>query len=380
MSIRELKNLDQENIITGKRNSKQNLNSGDSSDTIVILQDRTGGIPISEIADRASKYQDFLEKGTNSVKSEKISKEVTSDESDSESGGDSEPLNEAILSYREEEQKEQIKIETPYIPINLSGQKNLSRTLENLFLEKSFNSEVTFKTEQKMSKLQKLAKEYIAANLSEKEKIYKTLKQEELKEFMSMVLNEEGLDPLLRTTINERLNQLEKIQLDLNQRGSTSTDRTSKIGPQQIETNRRFKLDKTTKIFKGTSGEDIKNWIFNVETNMKLNFIEDDKDKVLAVLNFLEGSPFQHYKRYINQCYTNGTEPSWRAFKKNLTELYSNQSMELDVRKRLRNFKTFGEYNDEFLNLISSIDDMPDIELVDKYLWFRPTTILKNRD
>ena len=106
MSIRELKNLDQENIITGKRNSKQNLNSGDSSDTIVILQDRTGGIPISEIADRASKYQDFLEKGTNSVKSEKISKEVTSDESDSESGGDSEPLNEAILSYREEEQKE----------------------------------------------------------------------------------------------------------------------------------------------------------------------------------------------------------------------------------------------------------------------------------
>ncbi len=114
-----------------------------------------------------------------------------------------------------------------------------------------------------MSKLQKLAEEYIAANLSEKEKIYQTLKQEELKEFMSMVLNEEGLDPLLRTTINERLNQLEKIQLDLNQRGSTSTDRSSKIGSQQIETNRQFKLDKTTKIFKGTSGEDIKNWIFN---------------------------------------------------------------------------------------------------------------------
>ncbi len=32
---------------------------------------------------------------------------------------------------------------------------------------------------------------------------------------------------------------------------------------------------------------------------MQLNFIDDDKDKVLAILNFLEDSPFQHYKRSI---------------------------------------------------------------------------------
>ena len=255
MSSRELKYLDQENIITGKRNSKQNLNSGDSSDTTVILQDRTGGVPISEIADRAAKYQDFLEKGTNSEKSEQISKEelintqITSDESYPESGGDSERLNEAILSFREQEHKEEIKIEIPFIPNNLSGQKNLSKTLENLFLEETFSEQVTFKSEQKMSKLQKAAKEYVAANLGEKEKIYKTLKPEDLKEFMTLVLNEEGLDPFFRATINERLNQLEKVQVELNQRGSTSTDRTSKIGPQHVEAN-RFKLDKTTKFSK----------------------------------------------------------------------------------------------------------------------------------
>ena len=117
----------------------------------------------------------------------------------------------------------------------------------------------------------------------------------------------------------------------------------------------KSKLDASTPVFGKDSQWKIADWLFMVETSLKVKRIPDDM-KLMVVAPFLRGTAFQMLKRFMLEKRT-----SWNEFRNELLTAFQPPDHARIMRTRLLNLRqgeSFQKYSRDFQYLVTQIVGM----------------------
>lgn len=224
------------------------------------------------------------------------------------------------------------------------------------------NTDPSLETEMPFNSRDKAASYNAATNEAERTRLIEECPGEKLTEYIQAIIDHESTLPEIKTKMQQRLNML-LLQQKLVLMGIDKSDKWSGF-------------DKTLPVFSGESDKmDVNDFIFAVETNVeqlrKSNNYISDEQIAYGILNRLSNAPYNYYKKYIEECKRNNKTASWEEIKTLLKNVYNSTSKQLDLRSKLyelKAMKSIHKYNDDFMKISSKIDNISEIELVEKYL------------
>ena len=137
-------------------------------------------------------------------------------------------------------------------------------------------------------------------------------------------------------------------------------------------TSSNISYKKDVPLFHGKEDEDYIQWSFTIALNNKINKFNDE-EAAYAIGNKLRGAPVFYYQDYMRNCLSNNFSPSWIDIDKHLKKAYTNEAKQLNIRQKLRelksrNFNSISAYTDEFSKLTAALEDVSELDKVDKYL------------
>ena len=132
------------------------------------------------------------------------------------------------------------------------------------------------------------------------------------------------------------------------------------------------KLDANTPTFTGKKTENLREWLFVIEQNMKLSRIHNS-DKLAVITNFVKDVPLQLLIKHINT-----VDCSWHKYKKILMKHFQPLDYDRRLRQQLRELKqtdSVDNYTRRFLAIINQIPDMSQKDIMFNYMeGLQPTT------
>lgn len=356
-------------------------------------------LPDPEVIKEAEKFQKILEKEVQEFQEINQKNIISSDEENESEEGSAfnKPINQSDIDnslYQEDTQnsnreglniEESIKIEIEEnqknseektILDNLENSKNNSAKEDNKanitnsetiqeFLNKQDNqdnntdfgeSNIQIDSELNMDIKAEAFKYASARTDDERSAISDKISENDITEFLTQVIRCDATPSEIKRKIKK---QLEAIL----------------AGDKQKENWTGF--DKNVPIFSGESNKiDIIAWIFAIDTYISAKSkIYNITNEIVAydILSRLQGSLYNHYKRYMEDCKRNNKIPSWEDIKKLLLSIFSTPSKQLDLRRKLSElkatkFREIYQYNDEFMKISSMIDDILEMDLIHMYL------------
>ena len=135
----------------------------------------------------------------------------------------------------------------------------------------------------------------------------------------------------------------------------TARDMTAWTSMHTREETSKSKLDASTPVFGKDSQWKIADWLFMVETSLKVKRIPDDM-KLMVVAPFLRGTAFQMLKRFMLEKRT-----SWNEFRNELLTAFQPPDHARIMRTRLLNLRqgeSFQKYSRDFQYLVTQIVGM----------------------
>ena len=209
---------------------------------------------------------------------------------------------------------------------------------------------------------EKAASYNAATNEAERSRLIDECPVDKLTEYIQAIIDHESTLLEVKSKMQQRLNTL-LLQQKLVMLGIDKSDKWAGF-------------DKTLPVFSGESDKmDVNDFIFAVETNVeqlrKSNTYISDEQIAYGILNRLSNAPYNYYKKYIEECKRNNKTASWEEIKTLLKNVYNSTSKQLDLRSKLyelKALKSIHKYNDDFMKISSKIDNISEIELVEKYL------------
>ena len=317
MSKRDLKELNQENILSEGRRAQKNTAIKNTTNNDVVEQETLANEELTDDIDNSTYSIGDQDQDINSA----FLEEVESESNDKK---------ESLLEMKDS--KETPKAET----------------------------------------LESKATQYAVANSDEvRERIYNTIDEKDTLRFLMALGAEKQLKDEIRSkilaTINERI-----ITLETPAGGGTSHSVAGQLFSQSNCTPKNVGYKKNVPIFQGKEDEDYGQWSFCINhTNKLCNFT--DEEAAHAVGYQLKGTPVFYYQDYLKKCTAQGKTPSWNEIDKALSKAYVNEAKDLSTRQKLgelksRNFANLSEYMDEFSRIAASVADMTESEKIERYI------------
>jgi hypothetical protein len=148
-------------------------------------------------------------------------------------------------------------------------------------------------------------------------------------------------DDLIETNDNEEHNNpREELEVKLNDRTETKT----------------YKLDPNTKVFSGSSGERLSQWIFIINDAFTSINVNTDRIKLALVTNYVRGMALNTLMRYKSE-----ENPTWDGFIKLLREQYEDSNLDYKLRTQffhLQMENSFPRYLAKFHELLNQLPSL----------------------
>ena len=123
----------------------------------------------------------------------------------------------------------------------------------------------------------------------------------------------------------------------------------------RIET-KTYKLDPNTKVFPGSSGERLSQWIFIINDAFTSINVTSDKIKLALITNYVKGMALNTLMRYKTE-----ENPSWDGFVKLLKEQYEDSNLDYKLRTQFFHLKmetSFPRYLAKFHELLNQLPSL----------------------
>ena len=123
----------------------------------------------------------------------------------------------------------------------------------------------------------------------------------------------------------------------------------------RIET-KTYKLDPNTKVFTGSSGERLSQWIFIINDAFTSINVTSDKIKLALITNYVKGMALNTLMRYKTE-----ENPSWDGFVKLLKEQYEDSNLDYKLRTQFFHLKmetSFPRYLAKFHELLNQLPSL----------------------
>lgn len=147
-------------------------------------------------------------------------------------------------------------------------------------------------------------------------------------------------DDLIDPNVNEETNNLNEEEVKLNDKYETKT----------------YKLDPNTKVFSGSSGERLSQWIFIINDAFTSINVTTDRIKLALVTNYVRGMALNTLMRYKSEAY-----PTWDGFIKLLREQYEDSNLDYKLRTQffhLQMENSFPKYLAKFHELLNQLPSL----------------------